>query len=135
MTIRTYSELITFASIEDRYTYLRLNSRVGDDTFGFERYLNQSFYRSQEWKRTRDAIIIRDNGCDLGVDDFEIFGQIIIHHMNPISKSDLYELNPDVLNPEFLISTTLRTHNAIHYGDARQLLVPIERRPGDTTLW
>ena len=116
---RTVTELFRLKTFEDRYEYLKLGGSVGADTFGFDRYLNQRFYRSREWKSVRDQVIIRDNGCDLGVDDREIQDRIIIHHMNPMVASDLEDYNPDVLNPEYLITTTHATHNAIHYGDPR----------------
>lgn len=109
---------------------------MGSSTFGFDRYINQQFYRSAQWKRIRDAVIVRDYGCDLGVDGYEIFDRIIIHHMNPMTVADIESGDPDVLNPEFLITTTHRTHNAIHYGDRKLLSRPIiERRVGDTRLW
>lgn len=134
--IRTYSELITLPTYEERFKYLQLNGQVGKDTFGFDRYLNQNFYRSQEWKRLRDQIILRDNGCDLGVEGYEIHGRIIIHHMNPITIKDIADATEYLLNPEYLISTVHNTHNAIHYGDINQLcLGPIERKANDTCPW
>ena len=136
MSIRTYSELITLPTFEERYKYLQLSGFVGEETFGFDRYLNQNFYRSQEWKRIRDLVIIRDNGCDLGIEDREIFGKIIIHHMNPINIKDIQDVSDYLLNPEYLICTTHQTHNAIHYGDDNLLVKgPIERSPNDTCLW
>lgn len=136
MSIRTYSELITLPTFEERYKYLQLSGFVGEETFGFDRYLNQNFYRSQEWKRIRDFVIIRDNGCDLGIEDREIFGKIIIHHMNPINIKDIRDVSDYLLNPEYLICTTHQTHNAIHYGDDNLLVKgPIERSPNDTCLW
>lgn len=136
MPTRRYSELVVHSSLEDRFHYLQLRSQVGYKTFGFERYLNQSFYRSREWKRVRDEVILRDNGCDLGVSGYEIHDRIIIHHMNPMTVDDIEAGSDDILDPEFLISTTHNTHNAIHYGDARLLpQPPVERRPGDTTPW
>ena len=136
MSIRTYSELITLPTFEERYKYLQLSGFVGEETFGFDRYLNQNFYRSQEWKRIRDLVIIRDNGCDLGIEDREIFGKIIIHHMNPINIKDIRDVSDYLLNPEYLICTTHQTHNAIHYGDDNLLVKgPIERSPNDTCLW
>lgn len=135
-TIRTYSELITIPTFEERFKYLQLNGFVGEETFGFDRYLNQNFYRSKEWKRIRDQIIVRDSGCDLGIPDREIYGNIIIHHMNPITTDDIYRVSDYLTNPEYLICTTLRTHNAIHYGDESLLITaPIERRPNDTSPW
>lgn len=134
--IRTYSELRSIATFEERFRYLALNGRVGIETFGFDRYLNQKFYRSQEWQSIRPAVIVRDLGCDLGIDGYEIHSDLYIHHMNPITPDQLVEGDPDVLDPEFLITTTHRTHNAIHYGDEN--LLPrrlVERRPGDTKMW
>ena len=134
--IRTYSELITIQTYEERFKYLQLNGFVGEETFGFDRYLNQNFYRSKEWKRIRDQIIVRDMGCDLGILDREIYGNIIIHHMNPITTDDIYQVSDYLTNPEYLICTTLRTHNAIHYGDESLLITaPIERQPNDTSPW
>lgn len=136
MSIKTYSELITLPTFEERFEYLRLDGTVGESTFGFDRYLNQIFYRSQKWKDIRDWVIIRDNGCDLGVEGFEIYGRIIIHHMNPISLQDLERESDLLLNPEYLICTVHNTHNAIHYGDASLLpLAPIERSKNDTCPW
>lgn len=134
--IRSYSELCTLNTFEDRYKYLRLSGAVGKDTFGFDRYLNQIFYRSQEWKSVRDKVIIRDDGCDLGVKGYEIHGRIYIHHMNPIMLKDIEQRTDLLLNPEYLISTTHSTHNAIHYGDESLLpLVPKERSANDTCPW
>lgn len=136
MSIRTYSELITFSTFEERFKYLQLNGEVGGETFGFDRWLNQVFYRSHQWKRLRDEIIIRDNGCDLGVEGFEINRRIIIHHMNPISINDIEKETDLLLNPEFLICTSHNTHNAIHYGDEKLLVTaPIERSKNDTCPW
>lgn len=133
---RTYSELMTLQTFEQRYKYLQLRGTVGYATFGFERYLNQNFYTSPEWRTLRHEIIARDNGCDLAIPDREIPHRIIIHHMNPVKMEDIVDGNPDILNPEVLISTTHNTHNAIHYGDEDLLVKPlVERRPGDTTLW
>lgn len=136
MKIRTFSELRRLKTFEERYRYLRLTGVVGDSTFGFDRYLNQILYTSRRWQRTRDGIIIRDQGCDLGVKDYEIYGRIIIHHMNPITMEDL-EVNDDkIFDPEFLICTSPNTHNAIHYGSESLLpRQPIERRPNDTCPW
>lgn len=136
MIIRTYSELITLPTFEERYQYLRLNSSIGKETFGFDRYINQSFYRSQEWKRVRDLVIIRDNGCDLGIEDREIYGRIYIHHMNPLLPKDFHNATDFLLNPEYLICATHTTHNAIHFGDEDLLMKnPIERKPNDTCPW
>lgn len=134
--IRTYSELSRYQTLEERFKYLALNGRVGDATFGFDRYMNQMFYTSQEWKDIRREVIIRDDGCDLGVPGYEIHDRIYIHHMNPLTPDDIFEGNRSIVDPEFLISTTHRTHNAIHYGDEGLLPRPlIERKPGDTKLW
>ena len=137
MTIRSYSELLKYHTFEERYRYLRLRASVGSETFGYERYLNQRFYTSMQWKHARDKVIARDEGCDLGVDGFQIHSRIYIHHMNPMSPEDLLGDNPSILDPEFLICVTHSTHNAIHYGD--ESLLPtrlvVERRPGDTKLW
>ena len=136
MNIRTYSELITLSTFEERYKYLQLSSSIGKETFGFDRYLNQNFYRSKEWKRIRDFVIIRDNGCDLGIEDRTIHGKIIIHHMNPIRTKDIQDVSDYLLNPEYLICTTHQTHNAIHYGDENLLVRnPIERTANDTCPW
>lgn len=134
--IRSYSELIRLKTFEERYEYLRLKSSVGKSTFGYDRYMNQAFYRSMPWRKVRDAIIIRDNGCDLGILDREIHGRIITHHLIPITIEDL-ELRPDkVCNPEFLICTSGITHLAIHYGDDSLLeKEPIIRMKNDTCPW
>lgn len=134
--IRTYSELVSLPSFKERYEYLRLNGSVGLDTFGFDRYLNQGFYRSKEWKSIRDQVIIRDNGCDLGVDGYEIYGRIVIHHMNPILQTDILDRTQFLLDPDYLICTTHATHNAIHYGDEGLLpREPVERTRNDTCPW
>lgn len=134
--MRTYSELCELPTFEDRFRYLQLNGVVGEDTFGFDRYLNQVFYRSAEWKRVRDMVIVRDNGCDLAMEGYDIHGRILIHHMNPVSLRDINDRNEDLLNPEYLITTTHQTHNAIHYGDESLLpRGPIERKPFDTCPW
>lgn len=136
MIIRTYSELIKLSTFEERFQYLKLNGQVGESTFGFDRYLNQLFYKSDEWLRLRDQIIIRDNGCDLGIEGREIHGRILIHHMNPIRKEDILNRSRYLLDPEFLICTVKRTHDAIHYGDENLLLtIPKERRKNDTCPW
>ena len=136
MSIKTYTELSQLNSFEDRYRYLRLGGSVGIDTFGFDRYLNQIFYRSDKWKHIRDKIILRDNGCDLGVEGYEIHGRIFIHHMNPITINDIEQESEFLLDPEFLISTTHNTHNAIHYGNEDLLIkVPLERTKFDTCPW
>ena len=134
--IRTYSELIQLPTFEERFEYLRLDGIVGRDTFGFDRYLNQQFYRSGEWKRIRNQVIVRDNGCDLGIDECEIHGRILIHHMNPISIEDLQHMSDLLMNPEYLICVSHRTHNAIHYGDESLIVTtPIERSQNDTCPW
>ena len=136
MNIRTYSELSKLKTFKERFTYLRLNGFVGKETFGFDRYLNQVFYKSAKWKSIRDFVIVRDNGCDLGIEGREIYGKIIIHHMNPITIQDIEHESDFLLDPEFLISTVHETHNAIHYGDENLLiLAPIERKPNDTCPW
>lgn len=134
--IRTYSELIKLKTFKDRFEYLKLDGIVGEETFGFDRYMNQIFYKSREWTSVRRAVIIRDNGCDLGVKGYEIHGKILIHHMNPINLSDIVHKTDELLNPDYLITTVLSTHNAIHYGDASLLpALPIERRANDTCPW
>lgn len=136
MNIKRYSELILLPTFEERYKYLQLNGVIGDETFGFDRYINQMFYRSQEWKQVRDYVIVRDNGCDLGIEGHEIRGKILIHHMNPIGIKDIQQVNEFLLDPEYLITTMLSTHNAIHYGDESLLVTdPIERSKNDTCPW
>lgn len=136
MSIRTYSELITLPTFEERFRYLQLGGKIGEDTFGHDRYLNQMFYTSDEWRRIRRDVIVRDNGCDLGIQDREIHGLIIIHHMNPITIEDIINRSEFLLNPEYLISTVKNTHDAIHFSDERILITdPIERRPNDTCPW
>lgn len=137
--MKTYSELIQISNYQDRVKYLQLNGSVGEDTFGFDRYLNQRFYKSKDWKSIRNAVILRDNACDLGLDDLPIPNgePILIHHMNPITKEDILSHSLDILNPEYLISVTKRTHNLIHYGFQNNDTQPdaLERVPGDTKLW
>lgn len=134
--MRSYRELLRLKTFDERFEYLKLSGLVGESTFGFERYLNQMLYNSSEWRRTRNKIIIRDNGCDLGIEGCEIQGTILVHHMNPISVDDLKDFSEDVFNPEYLICVSLNTHNAIHYGDKSLIpQMPIERRPGDTCPW
>ena len=136
MTKRRYSELIRIPSFAERFEYLSLGGSVGRATFGHERYLNQRFYTSREWKRVRRNVIARDLGLDLGVEGFEIHDRILVHHMNPMSVSEVEHGSIDILNPEYLITTQHNTHNAIHYGDISLLPKdPVERRPGDTRLW
>lgn len=136
MIHRCYKELSRLSTFKERYEYLRLAAIVGDPTFGSDRYLNQVLYKSYEWKKAKQLVIIRDNGCDLGLEGFEINGPIYVHHMNPITIEDIEMRNPDIFNPEFLICTSFDTHNAIHFGDEK-LLPPMlnERFPGDTKLW
>lgn len=135
-TIRTASELTRLITFADRFEYLKLNGAVGRETFGFDRWINQQFYRSKQWRDVRNEVIARDEGLDLGVPGYEIYDRIIIHHMNPITAEEIEEGSSDILDPEFLITTTHKTHNAIHYGDASLLpRPPVERRPGDTRLW
>lgn len=136
MRTRSYSELSTLNDMLSRFSYLKLNGFPGDKTFGFDRWINQAFYRSSEWRRIRQRVIARDLGCDLGIEGFEIHSRLYIHHMNPMTLADIRDGDDSILDPEYLITTTHATHNAIHYGDERQLpqqLVP--RRPGDTRLW
>lgn len=136
MTTKRYSELVKLETLEERFRYLRVHAQVGMETFGHERWLNQRFYTSREWRTVRYHVIARDLGCNLGVAEHETSGPIYIHHMNPINPRDLHHANPDILDPEFLISCSLNTHNAIHYGDAQNLEQPWRpRRPGDTQLW
>ena len=136
MIIRTYSELRALSSFEDRLDYLKLRGSVSDRTFGSERYLNQRFYTSKEWHDARTRVIARDFGRDLGVEGYEIYDNIVIHHMNPIQPGDLHRFNPDILNPEYLITTSLMTHNDVHYGIESNVPRMInERTPGDTRLW
>ena len=135
--IRCYSDLIKMDSFEDRFNYLALHGRVGQDTFGYERYLNQMVYHNHKWKALRDQIIIRDNGCDLGLEGYDIYDKIYIHHMNPITAGDIVNNSEFMWNPEFLICVSFSTHNAIHYGDESYLTrnQVIERKAGDTRLW
>lgn len=136
MQMRTYSELMSISSYIERFRYLKLGGRVGESTFGYDRWLNQTFYRSPEWKAAKRAVILRDNGLDLGHPDYEIFGKILVHHMNPISKEDIVNRSKILLDPEYLISTAALTHEAIHYGDESLLITdPVERKPYDTCPW
>lgn len=136
MSIRTYSELIKIPTFKDRFEYLRLDGKVGEETFGFDRYLNQIFYKSQEWKTARDFVIIRDQGCDLAMEGHEIFGRILVHHINPIRIEDIVNRSKYLLDPEYLICTIKNTHDAIHYGDGSLLITgPIERTKNDTCPW
>lgn len=134
--IRTYSEFRRLGSFEERYRYLALRGNVGQATFGFDRYLNQRFYTSRQWRQLRFDVIARDNACDLGMTGYDVTGKITIHHMNPVTVSNLVQGDDEILNPEFLISVTHQTHNAIHYGDEKLLRQPfVERHSGDTVPW
>lgn len=136
MSIRTYSELITIPTFEERYRYLRLNGKVGEDTFGFDRWINQTFYKSKDWLAVRDYVITRDMGCNLAMADREIYGRILVHHMNPIRIEDIVRRSDYLLNPEYLICTDKITHDAIHYGDEGLLIIaPPERTKNDTCPW
>ena len=134
--IKTYSEIIKLPTFEERFEYLKLNGVVSELTFGSERYLNQMFYTSDEWRKLRNKIILRDNGCDLGIEGFDIHSKIFIHHMNPIREEDILQHSKYLIDPEYLICVSMRTHNAIHYGDISQVSsTPIERKPFDTCPW
>ena len=134
--IRTYSELITLPTFEERFEYLKLNGSVGEETFGFDRYLNQTLYRSMEWKRFRRDMILRDNGLDLACDDYEIVGKIILHHIDPITMADILCRHPKIFDPENVVCVSMNTHNAIHYGDENLLMTgPIVRTKNDTCPW
>ena len=136
MSIRTYSELIKYKTFIERYNYLKLGGAIGIDTFGFDRYLNQVFYNCDEWKQTRKDIIIRDNGCDLAMVGHDIQKYILVHHLNPMTVEDVKNRNPMLFDPEFLVTTVLRTHNAIHYGTDDSIFKGlVERKPNDTTPW
>ena len=136
MSIRTYSELITIPTFEERFEYLQLKGSVGKDTFGYDRYLNQVLYRSPEWKRLRNQIIIRDGGCDLACDGYDIYNKVLIHHMNPITVEDILTRSRQVFDPDNLICVSHSTHNAIHYGDVDLLVTgPIIRTKNDTCPW
>ena len=134
--LRRYSELKRIKNFKERYDYLRLGGIVGESTFGFDRYLNQLLYTSGRWKKVRNDIIIRDNGCDLGIPGYDLYSKIIVHHMNPLTLKEIEEVSDDIFNPEYLICVSQRTHNAIHFGDESLLPhCPIERRPNDTCPW
>ena len=136
MSIRTYSELITIPTFEERFEYLQLKGSVGKDTFGYDRYLNQVLYRSPEWKRLRNQIIIRDNGCDLACDGYDVYGKVLIHHLNPITVEDVLARSRKVFDPDNLVCVSHSTHNAIHYGDMDLLVTgPIIRTKNDTCPW
>lgn len=136
MRIRSYSELRRIATFDERFEYLRLRGEVGESTFGHNRFINQRFYTSTEWKHVRNAVIRRDMGCDLGAEGYDIYDKIIVHHMNPMVPADIVGGSADILDPEFLVVTTHDTHNAIHYGlDTPHIPAIAERTPGDTKLW
>lgn len=134
--MRNYTDLQKLKSFKDRFNYLKLDGKIGEDTFGFDRWLNQTFYTSPEWRRVRDQVIVRDNGNDLGIDGMRIYGKVLIHHMNPITYKNIVHRDEDILNPEYLICVSQRTHNAIHYGSEDLLSTdPIERTQNDTCPW
>lgn len=136
MRIRKYSELRRLPTFEERFDYLSMPGEVGEVTFGFDRWMNQNFYRSREWRQVRDYVVYRDEACDLGIPGYEIRSRLLVHHMNPMTPNDIKQGKAWVLDPEFLITTTHTTHNAIHYGDASLIpRAPVDRRPGDTKLW
>ena len=134
--IKTYNEMIKLPTFEERFEYLKLGGYVGKETFGFDRYLNQVLYRSYEWKQIRNQIILRDKGCDLAVEGREIFDKILVHHINPITLEDINNRNPEIFNPNNLVTVSFNTHQAIHFSSADILVKdPVERKPGDTNLW
>lgn len=134
--IRTYRECMQLTTFQERYRYLQIGGRVGKETFGFDRYLNQMLYRTPEWKRFRREMIVRDNGCDLGCEGYEIYGNVLVHHINPITVEDVINRNPCIFDPNNVICTSLNTHNAIHYGDETLLITePVVRKPNDTCPW
>lgn len=135
--IRTYSELIKLPTFKERFLYLQLNGKVGEETFGYDRYLNQVFYHSPEWRRIRKQVLIRDDGNEMGLPDYPIHGYIYVHHMNPISLKDIDDRKEDILNPEYLICVSKNTHDAIHYSNEDILIKrdPVIRKPNDTTPW
>jgi hypothetical protein len=136
VSLRTYTELERFVTFEERFAYLSLQGEVGQSTFGFDRWINQHFYRSREWRQVRDLVIVRDNGCDLGVSGYEIHRNLLVHHLNPMTAEDLARGERWVLDPEYLVTTSHRTHNAIHYGDESLIQKrPVVRQSGDTKLW
>ena len=133
---RCYSKLVTLPSFRERFEYLKLGGKVGEDTFGFDRFLNQIFYKTEEWLSVRDRVIIRDNACDLGVEGHGIYGKVLIHHMSPVEKDDILYKRDCILDPEYLICVSLQTHNAIHYSNEKLLVsLPVERKPNDTCPW
>ena len=134
--MKTYTQALEYVTFEDRFNYLKLSGGIGEETFGFDRWLNQNFYRSSLWQNIRDFVIIRDGGFDLAMEGYLITDKIIVHHLNPITKSDILNHSDELLNPDYLICVSHRTHNALHYGDMSILTVdPVERRPGDTCPW
>jgi hypothetical protein len=136
MRVRTYSELRQLETLKERFEYLKLHGVVGESTFGFDRWMNQGFYTSQEWRNIRIHVIARDGACDLGISGYEVHNRLTIHHMNPMTVSEIKHGDASILDPEYLISVSNQTHNAIHYGDERLLPRPfVPRRPGDTNLW
>lgn len=135
MKIRSYTDLRMLPTFEERFEYLKLGGEVGKDTFGFDRWINQKFYKSYEWKQVRRDVIIRDNGCDLGLEGYELQNGIYVHHMNPMLPKDIVDASEWILNPEYLICVSFNTHNAIHYGDASLLPKIVERKPNDTCPW
>lgn len=136
MRLRTYSELRRFITFEERFDYLSLQGEVGQATFGFDRWINQYFYRSRQWRQVRELVMFRDEACDLGIPGHDIHHGLVVHHMNPMTPEDVEQGAESILDPEYLITTTQRTHNAIHYGDQSLIpKLPVERRPGDTRLW
>ena len=133
---RSFTDFRRLSTFEERFKYLKLHGQVGQATFGHERYLNQAFYTSREWRTVRQEVIVRDRACDMGIEGYDIHSGLYIHHMNPMTIEDIESGNPDILDPEFLITVTLATHNAIHYGNENLLPRPVvERKPGDTKLW
>lgn len=136
MMTKTYSELRKLETFDERFDYLKIGGSVGHNTFGFDRYINQNFYASYEWKNVREKVIFRDRGCDLGVPGYEIHGNLLVHHINPMDADDIIHGETWIIDPEYLITTVHSTHNAIHYGDRSLLSEPfVERSPGDTLLW
>lgn len=133
--IKTYSEMARYSAFEDRFEYLKLGGVLGNETFGFDRHINQAFYTSREWRRVRQQVIVRDNGCDLGVLGFEIHVDLLVHHINPMTPEDIVHDEEWIFNPEYLITTSKSTHNAIHFGTGILRRPFVERRPGDTKLW
>lgn len=134
--IKTYSELIQLPTFQERFEYLKLDGQVGVQTFGFDRYINQQFYRSTEWKRIKNSVIVRDNGCDMAHPDYPIYGKMVVHHLNPVDEDDVLMQRDILINPEYLVCVSLLTHNAIHYGDFNILPKPyVERQPNDTCPW